>query len=40
MSPHYDDQAEMFNKGLFRKQMMNREDIVAKAEGRLVLQPR
>ena len=40
MSPHYQDQAEMFNRGLFRKQMMNREEIVASAEGRLVLQPK
>jgi len=40
MSPHYKDQAELFNKGRFRKQMMNRDEIVTKAEGRLVLKPK
>ncbi len=40
MSPHYRDQAELFTKGLFRKQMMNRDEIVASAEGRLVLKPK
>jgi len=37
MSPHYDDQAELFVRGAFRKQMMNRDEIVAQAEDRLVL---
>ncbi len=40
MSPHYRDQAELFNKGHFRKQMMNRDEIVANAEGRLLLKPK
>jgi len=39
-SPHYKDQVEMFHRGLFRKQMMNRDEIVANAEGRLVLKPK
>jgi len=28
MSPHYKDQAEMYAKGIYRKQMMNRDEIV------------
>jgi len=39
MSEHYDDQAEMYNKGIFRKQMMNREEIENTQTGRLVLKP-
>jgi penicillin G amidase len=39
MSPHYADQAEMYNSGIFRKQMMNREEINSKAKSRLKLEP-
>ena len=39
LSDHYDDQAEMYNKGTFRKQMMNREEIEATQKGKLILQP-
>ncbi|MBA3900028.1 MAG: penicillin acylase family protein, partial [Bacteroidetes bacterium] len=28
MSPHYSDQAEMYNHGVFRKQMMKKEEII------------
>ena len=31
MSKHYDDQAEMYNTGKFRKQMMNRDEIIKKS---------
>jgi penicillin amidase len=31
MSKHYDDQAEMYNTGKFRKQMMNRDEIIEKS---------
>ena len=31
LSKHYDDQAEMYNTGKFRKQMMNRNEIIKKA---------
>jgi len=37
MSPHYKDQAEMFVKGQFRKQRMNRKDIEANSTGVLLL---
>ena len=37
MSDHYDDQAEMYVKGQYRKMMMNRADIEADMKGRLVL---
>jgi len=39
MSKHYDDQTEMYNTGKFRKQMMNRNEIIEKSEGKLVLLP-
>ena len=39
MSPYYDDQAEMYVKGQYRKQMMNRSEIEEKALMRLVLVP-
>ncbi|WP_187696586.1 penicillin acylase family protein [Xanthovirga aplysinae] len=39
LSPHYDDQVDMFNQGQFRKQMMNREEIHSLQKGTLVLQP-
>ena len=39
MSKHYDDQAELFNKGRFRKQMMNREEIQATCSNILRLRP-
>jgi penicillin amidase len=39
MSPHYADQAEMYAKGEFRKQMMNKDEIVKTSKGKLVLVP-
>ena len=36
MSPHYYDQAEMFNTGNFRKQMMNKDEIVKNAKGTVI----
>ncbi|PCJ82475.1 MAG: penicillin acylase family protein [Flavobacteriales bacterium] len=39
MSDHYADQAEMYAKGEFRKQMMNREEIEKTAKGKLVFNP-
>ena len=39
MSPHYDDQAVLFNTGKFRKQMMNRQEIEQNQTGRLILKP-
>ncbi|OQY03912.1 MAG: hypothetical protein B6I20_04020 [Bacteroidetes bacterium 4572_117] len=39
LSKHYDDQAEMYNTGKFRKQMTNRNEIIKKAEGKLELAP-
>ena len=38
MSKHYSDQAEMYNLGKYRKQMMNKEEIIEKSE-KLVLKP-
>ena len=38
-SPHYDDQAVMYNNGEFRKQLMNRDDILKVQTGRLVFHP-
>ncbi len=37
MSDHYDDQAPLYNTGKYRKQMMNRNEIIENAEGKLVL---
>jgi len=39
LSRHYDDQAEMFNSGEFRKQMMNKEEIEASCKNVLRLVP-
>jgi len=39
LSRHYDDQAEMFNSGRFRKQMMNQEEIQATCKNVLRLVP-
>ncbi len=39
MSPHYDDQAEMFATGKFRKMLMKRESILADSKNRLLLKP-
>ncbi len=39
MSKHYDDQAEMYNNGTFRKQMTNKEEILTTKEGTLLLKP-
>ena len=36
LSPFYNDQAALYNAGLFRKQMMNREEIEEKAYGKLI----
>lgn len=38
-SEHYDDQAEMFVKGEFRKMMMNKAEIEEKAKSKLVFVP-
>lgn len=38
-SPHYDDQAEMYIDGAFRKMMMNKEEIIEKASGHLKFLP-
>lgn len=39
MSKHYDDQAPLYNTGKYRKQMMNRNEIIETAEGNLILEP-
>ena len=39
MSKHYDDQAYLYNTGKYRKQLMDRNDIVKNAEGILILMP-
>ena len=39
MSKHYDDQAEMYNEGIFRKQMTDKEEILKKKEGTLTFLP-
>jgi penicillin amidase len=39
LSKHYDDQAEMFNTGKFRKQLMNKKEIQTTAEGKMWLVP-
>ena len=39
LSDHYDDQADLFNSGKFRKQMMNREEIENSSRGTLILTP-
>ncbi|MBU3917807.1 penicillin acylase family protein, partial [bacterium] len=35
MDTHYDDQADMYNRGEFRQQFLDRKDVLANAEGRL-----
>ena len=40
MDPHYDDQADMYNKGEFRRQYLNRKDILDNSEGTLMLHPK
>ncbi|UCF94041.1 MAG: penicillin acylase family protein [Desulfobacterales bacterium] len=39
LSPHYGDQASLFNAGQFRKQMMNRPEIQRYQKGTLLLRP-
>jgi len=39
LSPHYADQAHLFNKGQFREQMMNRDEIIKLSRGTLILSP-
>ncbi len=39
-SKHYQDQAEMFVNGEFRKMMMNKNEIIEKSDSKLVLKPR
>jgi penicillin amidase len=39
LSDHYDDQADLFNSGKFRKQMMNRKEIENSGRGTLILMP-
>ena len=39
MDPHYDDQAQMYVQGKYRRQYINREDIMANTEGKLLLLP-
>jgi penicillin amidase len=39
LSDHYDDQSDLFNRGKFRKQMMNREEIENSGRGTLILIP-
>jgi len=38
MSPHYDDQAEMYNKGQFRKMKLNKAEII-KSSTKLIFKP-
>ena len=39
-SKHYQDQAEMFVNGEFRKMMMNKNEIIEKSDSKLILRPR
>lgn len=39
MSPHYDDQADMFVKGEFRPMLMDREQIIASSRSKLIFVP-
>jgi penicillin amidase len=38
-SPHYEDQAEMFIDGKFRKMMMNKNEIIENSKNKLILRP-
>ncbi|WP_422361024.1 penicillin acylase family protein [Reichenbachiella sp.] len=38
-SPHYNDQAEMYVNGDYRRQLMNKEEIISQADGVLVMTP-
>ncbi len=38
-SDHYEDQARMYNKGEYRKMMMNREEIVTSSKSLLIFRP-
>ena len=38
-SPHYEDQAEMYNRGEYRKMMMNKEEIVRTSKSLLIFNP-
>ena len=38
-SPHYNDQAEMYVNGEFRKMLLNREEIVSTSKNKLVINP-
>ncbi len=40
MSKHYKDQADMYNRGAFRKQMTNKEEIFKTAKGKMTLKPK
>jgi penicillin amidase len=40
LSPHYSDQAALFNSGKFRRQMMNRDEIMASRTAELILLPK
>jgi penicillin G amidase len=39
MSAYYDDQAELYATGQYRKMMMNREEIMARKKHKLILKP-
>lgn len=39
MSKHYNDQAEMYNKGQFRKMKINKKEIIATST-KLLFQPK
>ena len=39
MSPHYNDQFHMYNQGVFRKMMMNKDEIESESMGALLLKP-
>ena len=40
LSKHYDDQVELYNSGKFRKQMMNKEEIIKTNTGNLTFSPK
>jgi penicillin amidase len=39
MADHYSDQAEMYNSGIFRYQLMNKSEIESQSKGFLLLKP-